>query len=185
MYCMIPVDDGLSAYLLLKESAACLCSLPVLGMASFETGVRVVLIGLKSRTDLNGLEAHVIQHYEGRIAVQVMGTSECLRVKPANVKLAEIEEQAAKGTTASSTAKRCAEPVSGCACEILDTPTSTAHTDAVSTSSAECKSTETKLTRTEAQPAESSKFEPLWASSIALATLVGAVVGFVEKKVAA
>ncbi len=57
-------------------------------LARFHRCQRVIIVGLKERDDLNGCEAHVVQHHQGRELIQLAGTGECIRVKPQNLAIA-------------------------------------------------------------------------------------------------
>ena len=60
-------------------------------MSELQKGDRAELLGLQSRSDLNGKQARILQWIEdkGRWAVQVDGSKELVRVKPDNLKKVE------------------------------------------------------------------------------------------------
>ena len=131
-------------------------------MTTFDRNQRVVLVGLKERHDLNGCEAKVIQEYQGRVAIWLTVSAECIRVKPENLIVADESQTASPQTIRDALA-----PAQQNGSSKVTLPPSAAETRKP-----------VGLTIT-AIP------EITWAVLLAFATLLGALYGTVEKKVSA
>jgi hypothetical protein len=136
-------------------------------MTTFDRNQRVVLVGLKERHDLNGCEAKVIQEYQGRVAIWLTVSAECIRVKPENLLVADESLTASPQTICDALAPAQQNGISK-----VTLPPSAAETrepvgflgSALTTAAIQ---------------------EIAWAVLLAFATLFGALYGTVEKKVSA
>ena len=133
-------------------------------MTTFDRNQRVVLVGLKERHDLNGCEAKVIQEYQGRVAIWLTVSAECIRVKPENLIVADESQTASPQTIRDALA-----PAQQNGSPKVTLPPSAAETR---------EPVGSALTTASIQ-------EIAWAVLLAFATLLGALFGTVEKKVSA
>jgi hypothetical protein len=133
-------------------------------MTTFDRNQRVVLVGLKERHDLNGCEAKVIQEYQGRVAIWLTVSAECIRVKPENLIVADESQTASPQTIRDALA-----PAQQNGSPKVTLPPSAAETR---------EPVGSALTTAAIQ-------EIAWAVLLAFATLLGALFGTVEKKVSA
>ena len=66
---------------------------PSVSAPPFDRNQRVVFVGLTERVDLNGCSAKVIKEYQGRVAVWLVDSAECVRVKADNLLMAPPTQQ--------------------------------------------------------------------------------------------
>ena len=73
-------------------------------------GEEVILSGLKARPQLNGLKATFLKVHNARMAVRLMETGECIRIKPENLTRSETIDAIAAQSTAATFEPASPEP---------------------------------------------------------------------------
>ena len=91
--------DGINPEPRASSASAAESAAPELGVPPgvsappFDRNQRVVVVGLTERVDLNGCSAKVIKEYQGRVAVWLVDSAECVRVKAENLLTAPPAQQ--------------------------------------------------------------------------------------------
>ena len=147
--------------------------------AEFASGSKIKVVGLKARSDYNGTFGEVIRYYQGRCAIR-LSSGECIRVKPQNITSADdfdpaAEEPAVDRATLQTSPRPIHDtiepaPIAADATNKVSSPPPTSQIPAP-----------TRASRPQ-HGAAISGWDVLWRALLAVATLIGASVGAIEKK---